>query len=74
MKLRWRAPGSTVPVQDELPISPRRGTTAEAADVRIRAARLLRSFLWIQAAGFLIYLGVSTWVAPSAVVASILRG
>ena len=66
MKLRWRAPVSTVPVQDELPTPPRRPTTTETVDVRSRAARLLRSFLWIQAGGFLIYLGVSTWVAPSA--------
>ena len=66
MKLRWRAPGSSGPATNEGSVAARRGTTTETAELRGRAAWLLRSFLWIQAGGFLFYLVVSTWVAPSA--------
>ena len=65
VKLRWRAPGSPGTTQDGVS-SPRRASTTETAELRTRSSRLLRSFLWIQAAGFFVYLAVSTWVAPSA--------
>ena len=66
MKLRWRAPGSPGSTQESLFIEPRRGSVTDPAEIRTRGARLLLSFLWIQAAGFLAYLAASTWVAPSA--------
>ena len=66
MKLRWRAPGSPGSTQESLFIEPRRGSVTDPAEIRTRGARLLLSFLWIQAAGFLAYLMASTWVAPSA--------
>ncbi len=66
MKLRWRAPGSPGSTQESLFIEPRRGSVTDPAEIRTRGARLLLSFLWIQAAGFLAYLVASTWVAPSA--------
>jgi PAS domain S-box-containing protein len=66
VKLRWRAPGSPGPAQDSLFLPPRVGSTAETAELRTRSARLLLAFLWIQAAGFLVYVVASTWVAPSA--------
>ena len=47
-------------------IEPRRGSASDPAELRTRGARLLLAFLWIQAAGFLVYLIVSTWVVPSA--------
>jgi PAS domain S-box-containing protein len=47
-------------------IEPRRGTASDPAELRTRGARLLLSFLWIQAAGFLVYLVASVWVDPSA--------
>ena len=65
MKLRWRAPGSPGSTQESLFIEPRRGSVTDPAEIRTRGARLLLSFLWIQAAGFLAYLVASTWVSPS---------
>jgi len=59
-------PGPSGSAQESLFIEPRRGTASDPAELRTRGARLLLSFLWIQAAGFLIYLIVSTWVEPSA--------
>ena len=66
MKLRWRVPGPTGAAQESLFTEPRRGSASDPAELRTRGARLLLSFLWIQAAGFVVYLVVSTWVEPSA--------
>jgi PAS domain S-box-containing protein len=56
-------PAST---QESLFIEPRRGSASDPAELRSRGARLLVSFLWIQAVGFLLYLIASIWVEPSA--------
>jgi len=56
-------PGST---QENLFIEPRLGSASDPAELRSRGARLLVSFLWIQAGGFLVYLVASVWVDPSA--------
>ncbi len=66
VRLRWRVPGPTGAAQESLFIEPRRGSASDPAELRTRGARLLLSFLWIQAAGFVVYLVVSTWVEPSA--------
>ena len=58
-------PGPPGSAQESLFIEPRRGSASDPAELRTRGARLLLSFLWIQAAGFLVYLLASTWVAPS---------
>ena len=63
MKLRWRAPAPGDPALERLPVG-----TPEAVPHELQgrgAARLLLSFLWIQAGGFLFYLVVSTWAVPS---------
>src|SRR5512144_980376 len=65
VRLRWRVPGPPGSTQESLFIEPRRGSASDPAELRTRGARLLLSFLWIQAAGFLVYLLASTWVAPS---------
>ena len=56
-------PGST---QESLFIEPRRGTASDPAELRSRGARLLLSFLWIQAGAFVLYLVASIWAQPSA--------
>ncbi|HEY1908369.1 MAG TPA: ATP-binding protein, partial [Myxococcaceae bacterium] len=48
-------------------IEPRRGSASDPVELRTRGARLLISFLWIQAAGFVVYFAASTWVEPDAV-------
>ncbi|HZJ52843.1 MAG TPA: ATP-binding protein [Myxococcaceae bacterium] len=66
MRLRWRVPAPPGQAQESLFIEPRRGSASDPAELRTRGARLLLSFLWIQAAGFLVYLVVSISVMPSA--------
>ncbi|RPH69144.1 MAG: PAS domain S-box protein, partial [Myxococcaceae bacterium] len=66
MRLRWRVPAPPGEAQESLFIEPRRGSASDPAELRTRGARLLLAFLWIQAAGFLVYLVVSIAVAPSA--------
>ena len=66
MRFRWRVPGPPGSAQESLFIEPRRGSASDPAELRTRGARLLLSFLWIQAGGFVIYLIASTWVQPSA--------
>jgi len=62
VKLRWRAPGSAL---ETLSIEPPSDPGSRGLRTR-GAARLLLSFLWIQAAAFLVYLVASTWLAPAA--------
>ena len=59
-------PDPTGSAPEGLFTEPRRGSASDPAALRTRGARLLLSFLWIQAAGFGVYLVVSTWVEPSA--------
>ena len=66
MRLRRRVRGRPGAAQESLFIEPRRGSASEPVELRTRGARLLLSFLWIQAAGFVVYLAVSTWIVPSA--------
>ncbi len=73
MKLRWRARGPGGSTQESLFIEPRRGSASDPVEVRTRGARLLLSFLWIQAVGFVVYLLASVWAAPSAFVRSSLQ-
>jgi len=67
VKLRWRVPVPRGTPQESLFIEPRRGSASDPVDLRTRGARLLISFLWIQAAGFVVYFAASTWVEPDAV-------
>ena len=55
-------PGST---QESLFIEPRRGTASDPAELRTRGARLLLSFLWLQAGAFLLYLVAAVAAQPS---------
>jgi PAS domain S-box-containing protein len=66
VKLRWRVPGPRGTPQESLFIEPRRGSASDPVELRTRGARLLLSFLWIQAGGFVVYFFASTWVEPSA--------
>src|SRR5215470_6525346 len=65
VRLRWRVPGSPGSAQESLFIEPRRGSASDPAELRTRGARLLLSFLWIQAGAFLIYLVAAIWAQPS---------
>src|SRR5215469_7201785 len=65
VKLRWRAPGPPGSAQESLFIEPRRGSASDPAELRTRGARLLLSFLWIQAGAFLLYLIAAIWAQPS---------
>jgi PAS domain S-box-containing protein len=56
-------PGST---QESQFIEPRRGTASDPSELRSRGARLLLSFLWLQAGAFLLYLVAAVWAQPSA--------
>ena len=66
VRLRRRVRDRWGAAQESLFIEPRRGSASDPVELRTRGARLLLSFLWIQAAGFVVYLAVSTWVMPSA--------
>src|SRR5689334_5353157 len=66
VKLRWRVPGPRGTPQESLFIEPRRGSASDPVELRTRGARLLLSFLWIQAGGFVVYFLASTWVEPAA--------
>src|SRR3974377_100648 len=62
VKLRWRAPLPGDPALEKLPVGP---TETGPRGLRGRGgAGPPPSFLWIQAAGFLFYLVVSTWAVP----------
>jgi PAS domain S-box-containing protein len=62
--LRWRAPRSREPGLEKLSVEPDAGSVL--SELRPRGpARLLLSFLWIQAAGFVVYLVVSAVVSPA---------
>ena len=67
MKLRWRVPGPRGTPQESLFVEPRRGSASDPLELRTRGARLLLSFLWIQAAGFVVYFVASTWMQPAAI-------
>ena len=58
-------PGPSGSAQDSLFIEPRRGSASDPAELRTRGARLLLSFLWIQAGAFLLYLVAAIWAQPS---------
>ena len=58
-------PGPSGSAQDSLFIEPRRGSASDPAELRTRRARLLLSFLWIQAGAFLLYLVAAIWAQPS---------
>ncbi|HZX43350.1 MAG TPA: hypothetical protein VFE93_16030, partial [Myxococcaceae bacterium] len=65
MKLRWRASAPSGSTLETLSIGPSSEPISRELQTR-GAARLLLSFLWIQAAGFLVYLVASAWVDPGA--------
>jgi PAS domain S-box-containing protein len=67
VKLRWRVPGPRGTPQESLFVEPRRGSASDPLELRTRGARLLLSFLWIQAAAFVVYFAVSTWISPAAI-------
>ena len=58
-------PGPSGSAQDSLFIEPRRGSASDPTELRTRGARLLLSFLWIQAGAFLLYLVAAIWAQPS---------
>jgi len=58
-------PGPPGSAQESLFIEPRRGSASDPAELRTRRARLLLSFLWIQAGAFLLYLVAAIWAQPS---------
>src|SRR5215469_147799 len=66
VRLRWRVPGPPGSAQESLFIEPRRGSASDPAELRTRGARLLLSFLWLQAGAFLLYLVTAILAQPSA--------
>ena len=58
-------PGPPGSAQESLFIEPRRGSASDPTELRTRGARLLLSFLWIQAGAFLLYLVAAIWAQPS---------
>jgi len=65
VKLRWRASAPSGSTLETLSIGPSSEPISRELQTR-GAARLLLSFLWIQAAGFLVYLVASASVDPGA--------